>query len=132
MSKITTADFISMQARCSKKRVKETESTDGCDYESDLHEQILKHARHNGWLIGYSRMCLATTRPEGEPDFDLWLPDGKRIAIECKTRKGKLSPAQIGWQVKAEMLGHCVYVVRSYGDYQSILRDLNIKHFEPV
>lgn len=105
--------------------------TEGCECESDLHDQILAECRKRGWLAIHSRMDKRTTTAIGVCDFIIlrdavyhsksgdYLP--KILLIECKTRLGKLSPAQQAFQAHAKKLGHNVQVVRSLQEFLLLL-----------
>jgi hypothetical protein len=43
------------------------------------------------------------------------------LFIECKSRTGKLSPAQAALKHHAEKLGHLVHVVRSLEEFLKLL-----------
>ena len=89
--------------------------------EKDLHEFIFSDARSRGWIVLHGAMSERTARTPGEFDFILIATGGRTFFIECKTRKGKLSPQQLAMKVHAEMLGHKPAVVRSVKEYLSIV-----------
>lgn len=62
-------------------------------------------------------MAHSTFRTPGEPDFVILAEGGRALLIECKTRKGKLSPEQRAIVAWANKLGHTVHVVRSFGEF---------------
>ena len=85
--------------------------------EADLHEAIFDECRRRGWIALHGSMAERTCRTRGEPDFVI-LADGCRVLfVECKSRIGKLSPAQAALKHHAEKLGHTVHVVRSLGEF---------------
>ena len=46
---------------------------------------------------------------------------GRVLFVECKSRSGKLSPAQAALKHHAEKLGHAVHVVRSLEEFLKLL-----------
>ena len=89
--------------------------------EKGLHEFIFSDARSRGWIVLHGAMSERTARTPGEFDFILIASGGRTFFLECKTRKGKLSPQQLAMKVHAEMLGHKPAVVRSVAEYLSIV-----------
>ena len=65
-------------------------------------------------------MAHKTFRTLGEPDFVILQDGGRFLLAEAKTAKGKLSTDQLGFQMKAERLGHKVNVVRSLSQFLQI------------
>jgi hypothetical protein len=43
--------------------------------------------------------------------------------VECKSRTGKLSPAQAALKHHAEKLGHTVHLVRSFEEFLGVITD---------
>lgn len=84
--------------------------------EADLHDAIIDHCRSQGWIYLHGSMAERTGRTLGEPDFVILAP-GKVHFIECKSKTGKLSPAQLAMKFHAEKLGHTIHVVRSMGEF---------------
>lgn len=89
----------------------------GCEVESELHGQILDECRRRGWIALHGSMASPTKRTEGECDFCCLLPGGVVIFVECKTRKGKLSPEQNAMRAWMQKLGHEMQVVRSFAEF---------------
>lgn len=85
--------------------------------ESDLHEQIFAECRKRQWIAFHGSMAERTHRTEGEPDFLILCQGGRQLLVECKSRKGKLSPAQLAIKTWASQLGHTVHVVRSFEEF---------------
>lgn len=92
-------------------------ATAGVENESDLHEQIFTECRKRQWIAFHGSMAERTHRTEGEPDFLILCQGGKQLLVECKSRKGKLSPAQQAIKHHASTLGHTVHVVRSMDEF---------------
>lgn len=117
---ISHTDYLAMQARVNKTAPEQTDPL-GTDDESELHGQIAKHCKDNGWICWHGSMAHRTRRVEGEPDFIILADSGRVFLIECKTGTGKLSVEQnaaIHW---AGLLGHTIHVVRSYGDFLDVV-----------
>jgi len=122
---ISTADYIAMQQRLNKgKAVAPVVSAlaVGAGKEEELCQEIIKACDARRWMCVRSRTDMPTTSMPGYPDFDIWAEGGRRFAIECKTKVGKLSPAQLGFHGWAERLGHKVYVVRSIAEFLEVIR----------
>ena len=66
----------------------------GVSHEAELHEQIFDECRSRGWIALHGSMAERTCRTLGEPDFVILADGGRVLFVECKTRTGKLSPAQ--------------------------------------
>lgn len=90
--------------------------------EKDLHEQILAECKRRGWIALHGSMAHSTFRTEGEWDFTILADNGRMLMVECKTRTGKLSPAQSALHAWAAKLGHRVHVVRSLVDFLNASR----------
>lgn len=95
--------------------------TGGVPRESDLHEAIFDACRRRGWIALHGSMAERTCRTLGEPDFVILGDGGRVLFVECKSRNGKLSPAQAALKFHAEKLGHTVHVVRSLEDFFKLL-----------
>jgi Holliday junction resolvase-like predicted endonuclease len=89
----------------------------GVSREAELHEQIFDECRRRGWIALHGSMAERTCRTLGEPDFVVLAGGGRVLFVECKSRTGKLSPAQAALKHHAEKLGHTVHVVRSMAEF---------------
>lgn len=89
------------------------------DLEGDLHSEIAQFCRSKGWLALHGRMDRRTHRTEGEPDFTI-LAEGRVLFVECKSKKGKRSTAQLAFAAMALRLGHTVHEVRSLEEFAKI------------
>ena len=89
--------------------------------EAELHEQIFDECRQRGWIALHGSMAERTCRTLGEPDFTILASGGRVLFVECKSRSGKLSPAQAALKFHAEKLGHTVHIVRSLEDFLNIV-----------
>ena len=88
--------------------------------EADLHEAIFAECRRRGWIALHGSMAERTHRTAGEPDFIILGDGGRWLAVECKSRSGKLSPAQLALKHHAEKLGHTIHVVRSLAEFMRL------------
>jgi len=89
--------------------------------EAELHEKIFDECRRRGWIALHGSMAERTCRTLGEPDFVILADGGRVLFVECKSRSGKLSPAQTALKHHAEKLGHTVHVVRSMEEFLKLL-----------
>jgi hypothetical protein len=89
--------------------------------EAELHEAIFEECRRRCWIALHGSMAERTCRTLGEPDFVILADGGRVLFVECKSRTGKLSPAQFALKHHAETLGHTVHVVRSLEDFLKLL-----------
>jgi len=89
--------------------------------EAELHEEIFDECRRRGWIALHGSMAERTCRTLGEPDFVILANGGRVLFVECKSRSGKLSPAQAALKHHAERLGHTVHVVRSLAEFLKLL-----------
>ena len=96
-------------------------SPDAVERESDLHEAIFDECRRRCWIALHGSMAERTCRTLGEPDFVILADGGRVLFVECKSRTGKLSPAQFALRHHADMLGHTVHVVRSLEEFLRLL-----------
>jgi len=97
------------------------DNASGVVREASLHEEIFDECRHRGWIALHGSMAERTCRTLGEPDFVILADGGRVLFVECKSRRGKLSPAQAALKHHAEKLGHTVQVVRSLEEFLNLL-----------
>ena len=90
--------------------------------EASLHEEVFDECRRRGWIALHGSMAERTCRTLGEPDFLILADGGRVLFVECKSRSGKLSPAQAALKHHAEKLGHTVYVVRSMEEFLEVAK----------
>lgn len=93
----------------------------GVEREADLHAQIMDFCRDRRWQFLHGSMAERTHRTEGEPDFVILASGGRVLFVECKSRLGKLSPAQQAFKFAAEINGHTIHVVRSMDEFLKIV-----------
>jgi hypothetical protein len=120
----TTSDLIALQARKLAK-ASPCATNEGCNDESELHEQIRQECLHRGWMAFHGSMAHRAYRTPGEPDYVICCHEGKLLMIECKTRVGKLSTEQLGVAAWAAKLGHQVHTVRSYEEFLNVANQVN-------
>lgn len=134
--RMTQAEVDAYQMRHAPKQ---PAAKSGCDKESELHEQIFAECRRRGWIALHGAMSERTHRTAGEPDFVILAKEQACVSIEgealgipplmlpvvylieCKTRTGKLSTAQVALHHHAKNLGHTVHVVRSFEEFLALL-----------
>lgn len=128
---LSTADYLAIQARMDeskRKKIAPTETAksllDSCTKESDLHDQIRKHcnAQFPKWKYIHCRMDKRSTVDKGASDFTIFMPEGKVLSVEVKTKTGKLSTEQHAWALEMKLLNHVVHVVRSMEEFLNICR----------
>ena len=102
-------------------RSAERGARNGVVREASLHEEIFSECRRRGWIALHGSMAERTCRTLGEPDFVILADGGRVLFVECKSRSGKLSPAQSALKFHAEKLGHTIHVVRSLGEFLKLL-----------
>lgn len=92
--------------------------------EIPLHEEIIRYCNNQfpRWKYVHANPVKASTIVSGCQDFTLFLPHQRTICIECKSKDGKLSPAQVVWRKEMELLGHTVHIVRSMDDFLSAVK----------
>ena len=89
--------------------------------EASLHDQIFDLCRQRVWIALHGSMAERSHRTLGEPDFTILADRGRVLFVECKSRTGKLSPAQAALKLHAETLGHTIHLVRSYEEFLTLL-----------
>ena len=121
----TQMDIEQHNARVSGSR--ETASEHATERESDLHSEIIEHCKRMGWIALHGSMARRTARTEGEFDFVILADMSRVFFIECKTRTGKLSPAQSALHHWARGMGHEPQIVRSMVEFLGVVKDLRNK-----
>ena len=117
MSDFTSTWLAGYTARMSQTGRTRLTSPDAVERESDLHEAVFDECRRRCWIALHGSMADRTCRTLGEPDFVILADGGRVFFVECKSRTGKLSPAQFALKHHAETLGHTVHVVRSFQEF---------------
>ena len=98
---------------------------DAVEAEFDLHDEIIAACIQRGWPYVRSRTDRATGTTVGTPDFIIAThftdPKLKTLWIECKSKEGKQTTAQRGFQLLLEMNGHAYHLVRSFAQFVAII-----------
>ncbi len=92
--------------------------------ESVLQDKIEQECRQRQWAFARTRMDKATTfTMAGVPDFIIAMHSGRTLYMEVKTKTGKQSAEQKGFQVLLEMNGHEYHLVRSFAEFLSVTKN---------
>lgn len=86
------------------------------EVEGDLHDELEKHCRAQGYLILHSRMDMATSIAMGWPDFTVFMPDRRVCFLELKSKHGKVTTEQRAKIMHALKLGFVAAVVDNMPD----------------
>lgn len=94
------------------------------DAEMPLHEDIMRYCDRQWpkWKYIRARSDRRSTIAVGANDFTIFLPHGRVLCIECKSKTGKLSNEQRAWAFEMEKLGHRVHVVQSMDEFLEACR----------
>jgi hypothetical protein len=94
--------------------------------EIPLHNEIMRHCSEQWprWKYIRARSDRESTIAEGCQDFTIFLPSGRVACIECKSKTGKLSPAQRDWAHEMKALGHTVHECRSFEQFLNIIEQI--------
>jgi hypothetical protein len=92
------------------------------DREASLHYFILEEVRARGWLCFHGSMAHRSRRTTGEPDFQILIPGGRLLLVECKTALGKCSDEQLARAAHARKLGHTIHVIRSQREFLHLIK----------
>lgn len=89
--------------------------------EKDLHYDIIEECKRRGWPYVHSRMDKVSTQSPGIPDFVIAASGGRTFWVEAKTKTGKQSTEQRGFEMMLNRVNHCYAVVRSMEEFLSFL-----------
>jgi hypothetical protein len=119
---MTSAELLAYQSRRSKPHSEGDQELrrESVDEEEDLHKDILSECARRGWIAFHGSMAHSTFRTPGEPDFVLLLDGGRVLLVECKSKTGKPSTAQLGIIAWAAKLGFEIHIVRSFPQFLTI------------
>ncbi len=95
---------------------------ESCGTEKDLHDQIEAECRKRIWPYIHSRMDMMSTISVGAPDFVIAAEGGRTFWIECKTKNGKQTIEQKGWQLMLEKNHNRYHIVRSFSEFLEIVK----------
>lgn len=116
--RLTTAQYLAYLQRTESNPGRAARVAEGVECERDLQEQIEDYCKAKMWPYARTRMDKATTYTvPGVPDFIIAGPMGQTFWIECKTRRGKATPAQNGFGVMLTNNHHEYYLVRSFDEF---------------
>ena len=92
---------------------------EGVTQEIPLHNAIIKHCNSQWprWLYLHANPAVKSTIAKGCQDCTIFMPGGRVVCVEVKTKTGKLSEDQRNWAHEMERLGHHVWVVRSMAEF---------------
>lgn len=119
MPRMSSIEYDAWLARTQQVKAIPQEASERETGKNGLHQQIMDYcdAQWPKWCYAHSRTDQPSTVAEGLPDFIVALPAGRTFWIECKAKGGKLTPAQLGWKLKLEMLGQNYALVHSLDEF---------------
>jgi hypothetical protein len=123
MGSITPEHYQSMISRLEHNKLRAAPvPADAAEIEvgkGGLQEQIIGfcNSQWPKWKCIYARTDKKSTIALGAHDITCFLPDGRVICVELKSKTGKLSAEQSQWAAEMKMLGHTVHVVRSLQEF---------------
>lgn len=98
--------------------------------ERELEKAVISFLVMHGIFVFKPSKMTATKRAMRDADRgapDIWVVHkGRAIALELKTKKGKLSDDQISWRVRFESAEGLYYVVRSLSDAANVLKAIQL------
>lgn len=96
------------------------------ELESVLHDQIVAWTRRQWPVVPFihARMDKRSTIGNGAPDFTLFLPGGRTLLVECKSKDGQLSDEQKLFSANAQAVGHKVHLVRGYDAFLNLVKEV--------
>lgn len=120
---ITSTQFQEMVDRVTRNKgeSKEIIASDAEEFESELHNRIIRYCKDNGWVYFHGSMAHRTRRQIGEPDFTIVADRGRVFFVEAKSANGKLRPEQRALQAWMLKLGHVLHVVRSMREFLKLI-----------
>ncbi len=95
---------------------------DAVENEGDLHDEIMDELRSLGWAYAHNRMDKKSTAGNGVTDFIIAASRGRTFWIECKSRTGKRTTAQLGFAAQLERFGHVAYLCKSIAEFREIIK----------
>lgn len=91
--------------------------------EGELQDEVVAYLRSLGLFLGIANPTLKSTYTVGWPDISFPFR-GKFVAIELKTKTGKLRPEQQAAHLALKINGAHVFVCRSVEDVRSALEEV--------
>jgi hypothetical protein len=132
MMGIPTHQYIEMAARLRRgdrrdrqvgRFVEKLSALESGQREIPLHNRIMAHCNSQWpkWKYIRARSDMASTIAVGAQDFTIFLPGGRVLCVECKSKTGKITPAQRDWEHEMAALGHIVHEVRSFDEFMKLI-----------
>lgn len=126
MSSFSHSDFLNMVARLEKNKLRTPSGESDCEREvgkGGLHEKIMQwcNAQWPRWKFIHNRTDKRSGIAEGAPDFVIFVPGGRSLSIECKMPGNKRTEAQLAWATEMRMLGHEIYLVTSFAEFEQLV-----------
>jgi hypothetical protein len=120
----TSLQYREMLATLERNSHRSPATDDAVTNEKGLHVEIMAWCDKQWPRIKYihARMDRKSTIAVGAHDLTLFMPGGKVLCIECKAKAGKLSNEQLAWTAEMRLNGHEVWVVRSMGEFEGLVR----------
>ncbi len=118
----TSLDYQNLLARTAKNNPKADTLGEPVEHEMKLHDDIMSYcmSRSPRWMFIRARPDKRSTIAVGSPDFVIFLPCGKVLCVECKSKTGKWSGEQLAWREEMRMLGHELHECRSFDQFLSL------------
>jgi hypothetical protein len=118
---ITQTQYLDMLTRAERNVIRDHVLAEEPETrERTMHDKILEVCARRGWIAIHSRMDRPTTQAHGVPDFLILRDGGRVLLVECKSKDGKQTTAQLGFQAWAGKLGHVVHVCRSLDEFLGV------------
>jgi len=119
---ISHQQYIDMLSRVNRNKLRDGPvPADAEPVERDLHDKILAECKARGWIAIHARMDRPTTTAVGTPDFVILADGGRLFLVECKSKTGKLTTAQLGFIAWSEKLGFPVQTIRSMSEFKALI-----------
>ena len=121
----TMAQVAEHNARVAGKSsaVEDKRTPKAVERERDLHDAIEDYCRSRGYLYRHDRMDAPTTGQVGWPDWLICLPNTRVVMLECKSRRGKATPAQLACLAHAKKFGFTAEIVDNFADAKKIIEE---------
>lgn len=88
--------------------------------EREIQNQIRDYLKVLGWYVIRNHQSLGSY--PGIPDLTCFGPNGKRMEIEVKGPRGKMSDAQKEYATNLHLRGHVCIIARSVEDVMEHLK----------
>jgi hypothetical protein len=97
--------------------------------EAQLRNRILEHCygQRPRWKVIWARDDKKSTLPAGANDLTIFMSNGRLLLMELKYGQGKLSADQRDWKYELGMLGHEVFVIKSFQEFLTLITQINQK-----